>query len=71
MNRMPPELIEKTNHVDRDGLVVGGGVAGLWAAIRAKEFCPGVTLVDNCCHGNPGPTLKVVCKYYLPTDGDR
>ena len=33
--------------IDTDVLVIGGGSAGLWAAIRAKDFCPGVTLVDK------------------------
>ncbi len=30
-----------------DVLVIGGGLAGCWAAIRAKNFSPSVTLVDK------------------------
>ncbi len=35
------------NETGTDVLVIGGGAAGLWAAIRAKDFCPRVTVVDK------------------------
>lgn len=37
-----------------DVLVVGGGFGGLWAAIRASEFCSSVVLVDKCFAGKSG-----------------
>lgn len=37
-----------------DVLVVGGGFGGLWAAIRAKEFCSSVLLVDKSFAGKSG-----------------
>ena len=33
--------------VETDILVIGGGVAGLWAANKAKEFVDRVTIVDK------------------------
>src|SRR3990170_5538265 len=33
--------------IDTDVLIIGGSSAGLWAAIRARDFCPRVTLVDK------------------------
>ncbi len=44
------ERIEK----ETDVLVVGGGLAGCWAAIRAKEFAPRVTLVDKAIISRSG-----------------
>lgn len=37
-----------------DVLVIGGGLAGCWAAIRAKNFAPGVTLVDKAMVSRSG-----------------
>lgn len=37
----------RVNTLDSDVLVIGGGSAALWAAIRAKEFVTRVTLVDK------------------------
>ncbi|MFC1968126.1 FAD-dependent oxidoreductase [Chloroflexota bacterium] len=37
----------ETKRIDTDVLVIGGGSAGLFAAIRAMDFCPKVTLVDK------------------------
>jgi glycine/D-amino acid oxidase-like deaminating enzyme len=37
----------RVNFIDSDVLVIGGGSAGLWAAIRAKDFVSRVTLVDK------------------------
>ena len=33
--------------VETDVLVIGGGVTGLWAAIKAKEHVEGVIIVDK------------------------
>ena len=33
--------------VDADVLVIGGGLTGTWAAIRAKDFAENVILVDK------------------------
>lgn len=40
-----------------DVLVVGGGLAGCWAAIRASELTPNVTLVDKAIVARSGITL--------------
>jgi succinate dehydrogenase/fumarate reductase flavoprotein subunit len=40
-----------------DVLVVGGGLAGCWAAIRASEVTPNVTLVDKAIVARSGITL--------------
>ncbi len=40
--------------IDADVLVVGGGFAGLWAAIRAREFVEQVVLVDKGKVGKSG-----------------
>src|SRR3972149_5689386 len=43
--------------VETDVLVVGGGLAGCWAALRAREFTPSVTLVDKAVVARSGITL--------------
>ncbi|MDP2726852.1 MAG: FAD-binding protein, partial [Dehalococcoidia bacterium] len=40
-----------------DVLVIGGGLAGCRAALRAKDFCPDVLLVDKAVVGRSGATL--------------
>lgn len=37
-----------------DVLVIGGGLAGCWAAIRAKNFAPSVTIVDKAIVSRSG-----------------
>ncbi len=37
-----------------DVLVIGGGLAGCWAAMTAKKFAPRVTLVDKGCVSRSG-----------------
>jgi succinate dehydrogenase / fumarate reductase flavoprotein subunit len=44
------------NEVETDVLVVGGGAAGTWAAIRAKELCPKVILVEKAKIARSGAT---------------
>lgn len=43
--------------VDTDVLVVGGGCAGCWAAIRARDFSPKVTLVDKAMVARSGSSF--------------
>lgn len=40
--------------IQTDVLVVGSGFGGLWAAIKAKEFCSSVLLVDKSFAGKSG-----------------
>ncbi|MDP2743927.1 MAG: FAD-dependent oxidoreductase [Dehalococcoidia bacterium] len=47
--------------IDTDVLVIGGGAAGLWAAIRARDFCPRVTLVDKARVARSGATTFTHC----------
>jgi succinate dehydrogenase/fumarate reductase flavoprotein subunit len=48
-------LSEET--IDTDVLVVGGGCAGCWAAIRARDLSADVTLVDKAKVARSGTTL--------------
>ncbi|MFQ5850358.1 MAG: FAD-dependent oxidoreductase [Candidatus Binatia bacterium] len=49
MPKLPePEL------VSTDVLVIGGGLAGVWASIAARDFTPNVTLVDKASPGRSG-----------------
>jgi len=36
-----------TEKFECDVLVIGGGLAGIWAALRAKDFTDNVILVDK------------------------
>ncbi|MFC1962966.1 FAD-dependent oxidoreductase [Chloroflexota bacterium] len=51
----------KTKEIDTDVLVIGSGAAGLWAAIRARDFCPRVTVVDKGKVGRSGATAHTHC----------
>ncbi len=42
---------------ETDVLVIGGGMAGLWAAIRARELVPRVILVDKARVGRSGASV--------------
>lgn len=53
---MNAKIDEKMNEVEADVLVVGAGGAGLWAAIRAKEVCPKVVLVEKSKIARSGAT---------------
>jgi succinate dehydrogenase/fumarate reductase flavoprotein subunit len=48
---MPQEII-----IDTDVLVIGGGMAGIFAAVKAKEQGLDVTLTDKACVGKAGST---------------
>lgn len=49
--------------IEADVLVVGGGMAGLWAAIRAKDFADKVILVEKGKVSRSG--VSVFCHGYL------
>ena len=42
-----PELNELGKVIETDVLIIGGGVAGLFAGVRAREFVDRVTIVDK------------------------
>ncbi len=52
----------ETQIIETDVLVVGAGSAALWAAIRAKDLCPKVTLVDKGVVSSSGvsPLIHIV-----------
>ncbi len=52
----------EVKEIDTDVLVIGGGSAGLWAAIRASDFCPRVTLVDKGIVASSG--ISTFCHVY-------
>jgi len=45
--------------IETDVLVIGGGLAGTFAAIRAKELCASVILADKGYVGKSGAALSV------------
>ncbi len=58
-NKSPQEIAEMVDNVveaNADVLVVGGGIAGVMAAIRAKRNGANVTLVDKGSVGRSGQT---------------
>ncbi len=58
--------------VETDVLIIGGGIAGLFAGIKAKDEAPGatVTLVDKACPGASGCSAFAagVFPYWQPGD---
>ncbi len=46
---------------DTDVLVIGGGSAGCWAAIRARELTPRVTLVEKAVVARSGASSFINC----------
>ena len=55
------EMAQETGTIETDVLVIGGGAAGLWAAIRARDFCSRVTLVDKARVSRSGATTFTHC----------
>jgi succinate dehydrogenase/fumarate reductase flavoprotein subunit len=57
-------------HIETDVLIIGGGIAGTWAALRAKQKGVKVTLVDKGMVGRSGksPWFGVTC-FYDPDGG--
>ncbi|MBW1799518.1 MAG: FAD-dependent oxidoreductase [Deltaproteobacteria bacterium] len=63
--------MDKTiNIIETDVLVIGGGLAGCWAAIRAKEITDNVLLVDKSRIGKSGMSYFAagVLVYWTPED---
>jgi succinate dehydrogenase/fumarate reductase flavoprotein subunit len=52
------------NQVDTDVLVIGGGIAGCSAAIKAKEQGLDVTIVDKAYAGKSGASMGV-CRSWM------
>ncbi len=62
----------KTELVKCDVLVLGGGIAGCFAAIKAKESGLSVVLVDKASLGRSGMSHQMSgsCTYYDPDKDD-
>lgn len=56
--------------VDADVLVVGGGIAGCWAAIRASEFPVSVVLADKARVARSGQSTFAAGVMLAPQPGD-
>ena len=56
--------------VSTDVLVIGGGLAGVWAAIGAKESTPHVILVDKASPGRSGASTFASGVMLAPQPGD-
>ena len=65
MNSLPQAEIVST-----DVLVIGGGLAGVWAAIGAKELTPNVVLVDKASPGRSGASTFASGVMLAPQPGD-
>ena len=48
---------DRNGFIETEILVIGGGLAGLWASIRAKDFAEKVTLVDKAKVGRSGASV--------------
>lgn len=55
---------------DADVLVIGGGFAGAWAAIRAKEFVNEVVLVEKAKVARSGCSTFAAGVQFCPMEGD-
>ena len=53
-----------------DVLIVGGGMAGLWAAIGASDVSKKVLLVDKAHIGRSGCAAFAAGIYFLPFPGE-
>ncbi|MBI2955554.1 MAG: FAD-binding protein [Chloroflexi bacterium] len=49
----------RVNEIETDVLVVGGGSTGLWAAIRAKDFCSRVIVADKGMIASAGVSTMI------------
>lgn len=50
-------MMENVDYKQTDILVIGGGSAGCWAAIRARHFTEDVTLIDKAWVAKSGATV--------------
>ncbi|MDP2644657.1 MAG: FAD-binding protein [Desulfobacterales bacterium] len=53
-----PDPVQE-NEIEADVLVVGGGSSGLWAAIRAAEFCSKVVVADKGIISSSGVSTMI------------
>ncbi len=60
----------KTIEIEADVLVIGGGLAGTWAALRAKEFVDKVVLVDKARVSRSGATTSAAGVMLCPAEED-
>jgi len=62
--------MSEIEHIKTDILVIGGGIAGAFAAIRSKELGGNVTLVDKAVFGRSGCSALASGIYaaYMPGD---
>ena len=56
--------------IDADVLVIGGGFAGIWAAIRAKDFVDKVVLIDKAKVARSGCSTFAAGVQLCPTPDD-
>ncbi len=61
---------DQTGVHECDVLVIGGGLAGIWAAIRAKELVDNVILVDKAKVSRSGCSTFAAGVMLYPTPGD-
>ncbi len=62
------EMLGKTT--DADVLVIGGGFAGVWAAMRARDFSQEVVLVEKAKVANSGCSTFAAGVQLCPTEDD-
>lgn len=56
-----PAIDTKATEIETDVLIIGGGAAGLWASLRAKDFCPRVLVVDKSKVTRGGASVHTHC----------
>ncbi|MBI4322431.1 MAG: FAD-binding protein [Chloroflexi bacterium] len=61
---------EFDNLIDTDVLVIGGGLAGTWAAVRAKDFPVDVTLVEKAMVARSGASTFAAGVMLAPQPDD-
>lgn len=60
----------KDNFLECDVLIIGGGLAGCWAALRARDFVSQVVLVDKCKVARSGASTFAAGVMMAPTEED-
>lgn len=51
--------------VETDVLVIGGGIAGCFAAIKAKEKGVDVVIIDKATSGRSGASIGVAASFFV------